>query len=391
MPVRNTDVSCWHALLTSGSNMKIATIVGARPQFIKTAILSRILQSRPDVNEFLIHTGQHYDRELSEVFFQDLMIREPAYNLGVGSGSHGEQTAEMLHGIERVLLTEKPDCVVVYGDTNSTLAGALAASKLNLLLVHVEAGMRSFNRQPEEINRVLTDHCSDLLFAPTTNAVENLRSEGIEKGVHLVGDLMYDAVLQYGRIAQVRSRVLQTLKLRANHYVLATVHRAENTDSAEQLQIIVDALKKVGHRIQVIFPIHPRTRNAALRFGISLQAPGLQAIDPIGYLDMMMLQKNARAIITDSGGVQKEAFFHKVPCVTVRRETEWTELLSSGWNRLAPPFNADTVVRGVEAALASSPDAGNHLFGKGYSAECMADIMLKHFTNADTPTASNFV
>jgi UDP-GlcNAc3NAcA epimerase len=240
--------------------------------------------------------------------------------------------------------------------------------------------MRSFNRQPEEVNRVLTDHCSDLLFAPTTNAVENLRSEGIKKGVHLVGDLMYDAVLQYGRIAEAKSRVLQMLELTTSHYALATVHRAENTDSADQLQIIVDGLKKVARSIQVIFPVHPRTRNAALRFGISLQAPGLRLVDPMGYLDMMMLQKHARAIITDSGGVQKEAFFHKVPCVTLRRETEWTELLSSGWNRLAPPVNAETVVTGVAAALASTPNAGNHLFGEGGSAERMADILLQHYT-----------
>jgi UDP-GlcNAc3NAcA epimerase len=361
--------------------MKIATIVGARPQFIKAAVLSRSLQSRPEVNEFLIHTGQHYDRELSDVFFQELMIPKPAYHLGVGSGPHGEQTAQMLQGIEEILLAERPDCTIVYGDTNSTLAGALAASKLKILLAHVEAGLRSFNRQmPEEINRVLADHSSDLLFAPTAIAVGNLRREGIEEGVHLVGDVMYDAVLQYGRIADATSRVLQTLHVTTKQYALATIHRAENTDSAHPLQVILDALRKIAQHLPVIFPAHPRTRHAALRFGISLQAPGLQIVAPMGYLDMMMLEKHALAIITDSGGVQKEAFFHRVPCVTLRSETEWTELVSSGWNRLAPPINPETVVTGIEAAIRSAPGSGNHLFGQGRSAEQIADILLERRT-----------
>lgn len=365
--------------------MRIATIVGARPQFIKAAVLSRSLQSRARISEFWIHTGQHYDRKLSEVFFQELMIPEPAYNLGVGSSSHGQQTGEMLQGIERILLAERPDCVIVYGDTNSTLAGALAASKLNMKLVHVEAGMRSFNRQPEEVNRVLTDHISNLLFAPTTNAVVNLRREGIEHGVHWAGDVMYDAVLQYGRVAERKSRVLEAFQLKSKQYVVATIHRAENTDSAHHLRVIGDALGKIAKQIPVIFPIHPRTLYAASRFGIYLQAPGLQLADPLGYLDMMMLQKHARAIITDSGGIQKEAFFHGVPCVTLRRETEWTELLSLGWNRLAPPINAETVLAGVEAALTAAPDSGDHLFGHGRAAELITDILTDGSTTWELP------
>jgi UDP-GlcNAc3NAcA epimerase len=367
-------------LADHGSHVKIATVVGARPQFIKAAVLSRTLQSRSDVGEFWIHTGQHYDRELSAVFFEDLMIPEPAYNLGVGSGQHGKQTAEMLQAIEQVLLAERPDCVVVYGDTNSTLAGALAAVKLGIRLVHVEAGMRSFNRQPEEINRVLTDHSADLLFAPTANAVGNLRREGIEKGVYLVGDVMYDAVLLYTSVAAATSRIVEQLDLATRPYLLATIHRAVNTDSVHELRTIVEALAKMADNITVVFPVHPRTRQAALRFGICLEAPGLKLISPVGYLDMMMLQKNAQVIVTDSGGIQKEAFFHGVPCVTLRCETEWTELLSLGWNRLAPPIDAATVTAEIEAALASTPGLGGHPYGDGRSAEKIAHILL-----SDTP------
>ena len=360
--------------------MKIATVVGARPQFIKAAVLSRSLRSRSHVREFWIHTGQHYDRELSEVFFQDLMLPEPAYNLSVGSGPHGRQTAEMLKAIEQILLAEEPDFVVVYGDTNSTLAGALAAAKLDIKLAHVEAGMRSFNRQPEEINRVLTDHTADLLFAPTVNAVRNLRREGIEQGVHLVGDVMYDAVLLFTSVAAEKSRIVEQLDLATRPYLLATIHRAVNTDSPRELRIIVDALAKLAAQITVVFPVHPRTQQAAIRFGISLSIPGLKVINPVGYLDMMMLEKSAQVIVTDSGGIQKEAFFHGVPCVTVRAETEWTELLSSGWNRLAPPLSTATVVAAIEAALGLIPSSGDDPFGQGRSAERITDILLSHST-----------
>lgn len=368
--------------------MRIAAIVGARPQFIKAAVLSRSLQSRGQVSEFWIHTGQHYDQELSEVFFEELTIPKPAFNLGVGSRSHGWQTGEMLQGIEQVLLAEGPDCVIVYGDTNSTLAGALAASKLDVKLVHVEAGMRSFTRQPEEVNRVLTDHVSDLLFAATPNAVENLRREGIERGVYCAGDLMFDAVLQYGRVAERNSRILERHQLKSKQYVLATIHRAENTDSAHHLQVIGEAIREISKHIPVVFPVHPRTRHAASKFGISLQAPGLRLISPVGYLDMMTLEKHARVIVTDSGGIQKEAFFHGVPCVTLRGETEWTELLSAGWNRLAPVIDAQTVIAGVEAALGSAPDSRCQLFGNGRAAERMTDILLEGNTIAPPPTHS---
>ncbi len=358
--------------------MKIATIVGARPQFIKAAVLSRSLRSKSHVSEFWIHTGQHYDRELSDVFFQDLVIPEPAYNLGVGSGQHGQQTAEMLKAIEQILVAERPDCVVVYGDTNSTLAGALAAAKLDIRLAHVEAGMRSFNRQPEEINRVLTDHTADLLFAPTVNAVRNLCREGIERGVHLVGDVMYDALLLYANVATAKSRIVERLNLATRPYLLATIHRAVNTDSPLELRIIVDALAQMAAKITVVFPVHPRTHQAAIRFGISLSTPGLKVINPVGYLDMMMLEKNAQVIVTDSGGIQKEAFFHGVPCVTLRAETEWTELLSSGLNRLAPPTNTATVVAAIEAALGLTPSSGGDPYGQGRSADHITDILLNH-------------
>jgi UDP-GlcNAc3NAcA epimerase len=356
--------------------MRIATIVGARPQFIKAAVLSRSLQTRAQVSEFWIHTGQHYDQELSEVFFQDLMIPKPAFNLGVGSQSHGRQTGEMLQGIEQILVTERPDCVIVYGDTNSTLAGALAASKLDMKLVHVEAGMRSFNRQPEEVNRVLTDHVSDLLFAATPNAVENLRREGIERGLYCPGDLMFDAVLHYRRVADRNSRILETQQLKSKQYALVTIHRAENTDSAHHLRVVLEAICEIASHIPVIFPVHPRTRLAASKFAVSLQAPGLQLIGPVGYMDMMTLEKHARVVITDSGGIQKEAFFHGVQCVTLRSETEWTELVTAGWNRLAPPTNTQVIVESFEAALTAAPDSRPHLFGDGCAAELMTEILL---------------
>ncbi len=306
------------------------------------------------------------------------MIPEPAYNLGVGSGHHGHQTAEMLRAIEQLLLAERPDCVVVYGDTNSTLAGALATTKLKIPLAHVEAGLRSFNRQmPEEINRVLTDHSSDFLFAPTANAVDNLRREGIAEGVHLVGDVMYDAVLQYASMADAKSHILQRLSLTTKQYVLATIHRAENTDSSGRLQAILDAFGQIAHTIPVIFPVHPRTRHAACRLGVLLTPSGLQLINPVGYLDMMMLEKHALVIVTDSGGVQKEAFFHRVPCVTLRCETEWIELLASGWNRLVPPLNSETIMAGIEDAIAAAaPSSVTHLYGGGRSAEQIVGILL---------------
>jgi UDP-N-acetylglucosamine 2-epimerase len=320
--------------------MKVVNVVGARPQFIKLAPILKAVErhnqqypNRP-IQEILVHTGQHYDYEMSQVFFDELGLKVPDYHLGVGSGSHGYQTGEMLKRIEEVLLKEKPDLVMVYGDTNTTLAGGLAASKLHIPVAHVEAGLRSFNKKmPEEINRVLTDHLSDLLFCLTQTAVENLRREGIEKGVYLVGDVMYDAVLLYLDLAERKSEIMERLGLKPKSYALATVHRAENTDQPERLRTIFDGLERVAEEgLSVILPLHPRTRKHLNTLGIHPKE--VQVLDPVSYLDMLVLEKNARVILTDSGGVQKEAFFFRVPCVTLREETEWVETVERGWNTL---------------------------------------------------------
>jgi UDP-GlcNAc3NAcA epimerase len=360
--------------------MKVASIVGARPQFIKAAAVSRVLRATRGVEEVLVHTGQHYDENMSEVFFQELEIPAPDYNLGIGSGSHGSQTGRMLETLERVLLKEKPDWVLVYGDTNSTLAGALAAVKLHIPVAHVEAGLRSFNRRmPEEINRVLTDHASDLLFAPTQAAVENLRREGIsEERIHLVGDVMYDAALYYGEKARRESRILERLKLKSKEYVLATVHRAENTENPSRLRAIAEGLCEVSKEISVVFPAHPRTRKALERYGLLWEVEArLILIEPVGYLDMVMLEQNARLIATDSGGVQKEAFFYRVPCVTLRTETEWVELVELGWNRLLPQFDSET----IRHLLLQLPRAGRDapkLYGGGEAADQTVERLMWH-------------
>ncbi len=310
--------------------MKIITIVGARPQFIKAAPVSRVL--RRAHTEILIHTGQHYDYEMSAVFFEELNIPAPDYNLGVGSASHGKQTGEMLERIESVLLEEEPDLVLVYGDTNSTLAGALAAIKLHIPVAHVEAGLRSFNRaMPEEINRVLTDHASDVLFCPTDTAIQNLSAEGITSGVHNVGDVMYDALLYNIEIAQQRSRILDKFQIAPEEYLLVTAHRPRNTDHRARLISILDALNQID--APIIFPAHPRTQQAIERIDYRFE-PHIRLIEPVGYLDMLVLAKHARMILTDSGGVQKEAYLLGTPCITLREETEWVETLSGGWNVL---------------------------------------------------------
>lgn len=309
-------------------------------------MVSRVLRAKPGVREILVHTGQHFDDNMSEVFFRELDIPKPDYHLGIGGGTHGQNTGRMLEAIERVLMEEKPDWVLVYGDTDSTLAGALAAAKLHVPVAHVEAGLRSFNRRmPEEINRVLTDHIADLLFAPTEVAVRNLLREGIPPDrVHWVGDVMYDAALYYGEKAEKQSRILSRLGLKPKSYILATIHRAENTDDPVRLEVLLQALAEVHREIPVVFPVHPRTRKRAEAFGLGPLLNTVMAVDPVGYLDMVMLERNARLIATDSGGVQKEAFFHKVPCVTLREETEWMELVEAGWNKLCPPTKRDQVL-----------------------------------------------
>lgn len=309
---------------------KIVSIVGARPEFIQASPLSKKIRER--FKEVLVHTGQHYDPNMSDVFFRELELPKPDYNLGVGSGSHGGQTGRMMIEIEKVLLKERPDVVVSFGDTNSTLAGALTAAKLHIKIAHVEAGLRSFNRlMPEEINRVLVDHLADFLFCPTETAVRNLKKEGITKGVFNTGDVMYDSVLQLYKRAGKESKILETVNLSPKSYLYATVHRAENTDNPQNMKGIFKAFEESGETI--VLPIHPRTAKAIKQLGIQV-GPGTKIIEPIGYLDNLILMGNAKKILTDSGGIQKQAFFLEVPCITLRSETEWIETIESGWNVL---------------------------------------------------------
>ncbi|MGI6649730.1 MAG: non-hydrolyzing UDP-N-acetylglucosamine 2-epimerase [Bacillota bacterium] len=360
--------------------MKIVTIIGARPQFIKAATVSRAIaeynqtltEGQEPIKEILVHTGQHYDENMSDIFFEELGIPYPDYHLGIGSTSHGAQTGRMLEEIEKVLLGEQPDRVLVYGDTNSTLAGALAAAKLHIPVAHVEAGLRSFNRQmPEEINRVLTDHIADILFAPTKAAVDNLKREGIgEEKIHLVGDVMYDAALYYGKRAQELSQILDQYQLQPGKYILTTIHRAENTDDPVRLKAIFEGLVQVAKEIPVVLPLHPRTRAALIRDGLHEMAiNSLIVIPPVGYLDMVMLEKNARLIATDSGGVQKEAYFYRVPCVTLREETEWIELVETGWNYLLEPSDPEKIAASIKTRLDNKGCIYFNFYGQGEAAK----------------------
>lgn len=334
---------------------KIVTVIGARPQFIKASAVSRALQSYGRLSELLIHTGQHFDSNMSEVFFSELAMPTPKYNLGVHGGKHGAMTGQMLEGIERILVDEQPDAVLVYGDTNSTLAGALAAVKLHIPVAHVEAGLRSFNmRMPEEVNRILTDRISTWLFTPTEAAVQHLRSEGVAANrIVPVGDVMYDVALHFGARVAGTGGALSRLGLPSGGYILATVHRAENTDDPARLDVIVAALIAAAQRQLVVWPLHPRTRGVLQRKGLldALTASGVRLIEPVGYVEMVQLEKYAALVVTDSGGVQKEAYFFQVPCVTMRDETEWVELVQAGWNRLAPPEDPGTVIAAIRDAL----------------------------------------
>ncbi len=357
--------------------MKVATIVGARPQFIKMAPVSRELRKHFD--EIVIHTGQHYDYEMNKIFFEQLNIPEPDYYLGVGSGTHGYQTGEMLKRIEEVLIEEKPDLVLVYGDTNSTLAGALAAVKLHIKVAHVEAGLRGFDKKmPEEINRVLTDHVSDYLFAPTETAIKNLHREGIKDGVYLTGDVMYDALLHNIKIARKKSRILDKLGLRPKEYMLATVHRAENTDNRKNLESIIDAFIESNELI--VFPAHPRTQKYLKTYGLMKKiekATNIILIPPVGYLDMLVLEENARKILTDSGGVQKEAYFLKVPCITLRDRTEWVETVEDGWNILVGA-NKGKILKAI-AEFEPRRETYEYKFGEGDSSRRIVAILVEHF------------
>jgi UDP-GlcNAc3NAcA epimerase len=347
--------------------VKILSVVGNRPQFVKSGPLSLALRNRAE--EITLHTGQHYDRELSEIFFEELELPPPAYRLDAGSGSHAEQTARMLPGIERVVLDERPDRVLVYGDTNSTLAGALAAAKVGVPVAHVEAGLRSFDRtMPEELNRILVDRLSDLLFCPTEIAVANLRREGVVDGVHVVGDVMLDANLRLAPIARERSRALADAGVQPGEYVLATIHRPVNVRK-ESLAQILDGLGRLAE--PVVFPAHPRTRDALSEHGIDLPE-SVRLRPPAGYLDFAALASQARVVVTDSGGVQKEAYWYRVPCVTVRTTTEWVETVEAGWNRLVAA-DASAIVSAISAA---QPPL-NHplLYGDGHAADLIADVL----------------
>lgn len=343
--------------------MKVATVVGARPQFVKAAPVSRVLRQRHA--ECLIHTGQHYDARMSQLFFDELDIPDPDYNLGVGSGPHGKQTGEMLGAIEAILLADRFDLVLVYGDTNSTLAGALVAAKLSIPLAHIEAGLRSFNRDmPEEINRVIADHVANVLFCPTEYAVNNLAAEGIRLGVHNVGDVMLDALRERMCHGLPVEHVLGRHGLERRSYVLATIHRAENTDQPERLRSILAGLAALDE--PVLLPLHPRTRAAMQQFGIAPDAGWVQFSEPLSFSEMLAAEANARVIVTDSGGVQKEACWLGVPCVTTRNETEWIETVESGWNVLVGT-DAESIVRAVRTASApgnATPLAGERASDK---------------------------
>jgi len=360
--------------------IEVLHVVGARPQFIKVApVLEAFRRLWPEVRQRVLHTGQHYDYVMSRVFFEEMGLPDPDVHLGVGSGTHAYQTGEMIKGIEREIVSNRPS-LVVYGDTNSTLAGALAAAKLHVPVAHVEAGLRSFNkRMPEEINRVLTDHVSDLLFCPTPTAVENLKREGVTHGVHHVGYVMCDAALRFGAVAERTSQILARLRLEPQTYAVLTVHRAENTDDAERLLNICLAVEQLAEELPVIFPVHPRTRKAFERLGRQLRR--IRVIDPLPYLDMLMLTKHARAVLTDSGGLQKEAFFFRVPCVTLRDETEWVETLQGGWNRLAGT-EPSSILERVHELLTSPPRSepfNDDPFGGGRASERIIQVVRARY------------
>ncbi|MCI2397792.1 UDP-N-acetylglucosamine 2-epimerase (non-hydrolyzing) [Aliiroseovarius subalbicans] len=357
---------------------RILTVIGARPQFIKAAAVSRAISATKGVNEILVHTGQHYDANMSDIFFQEMGIPTPAYQLDISGGSHGQMTGRMLEQLEAIMLKEQPDAVLVYGDTNSTMAGALAAAKLNIPLAHVEAGLRSFNcRMPEEVNRVLTDHCASLLLTPTDTATQNLAEEGITGDqVVQVGDVMYDAALFFGRLAGEHSNLLETSGVDVGRFVLATIHRQENTDDPERLRAVFEGLEKVARTLPVVVPLHPRTKGRLEDAGMLNLTDNLKTVAPLGYIEMVAHERAAAVIVTDSGGVQKEAFFYGVPCVTLRDETEWVELVEAGWNRLVPPLNAAIIAQAVSQAVGTK---GQNVtpYGAGDASERIVSTLLR--------------
>ncbi len=372
--------------------MKILTIVGARPQFVKAAVVSRAIASYNSstdsrkISEVIVHTGQHYDANMSDIFFKEMHIPEPEYNLGIHNGPHGEMTGRMLEKIEKVIVKEKPQAVLVYGDTNSTLSGALAAAKLHVPVAHVEAGLRSFNlNMPEEINRILTDHISNLLFCPTETAVRNLLNEGIGGNSKVfpkapvvlnVGDVMYDAAIFYRQIARP-SEYIRTIAdgMNGNYYV-ATLHREDNTDNYERLSNIVEALESIAETTPIILPLHPRTRKALSEHG--LQFSKVTLIDPVGYFDMLLLLNSCKAVFTDSGGVQKEAYFFRKPCITLRNETEWIELVQHGFNIIVGA-DKSAIIEAERAMSGKAPGDQVHLYGHGNAGAGIIKTLVNYF------------
>ncbi len=364
--------------------VKIITVVGARPQFIKAAAVSRVISSDFSgfIQEKIIHTGQHFDENMSKVFFDELSIPKPHYHFDISGGGHGSMTGKMLEAIENVLLQEKPDWLLVYGDTNSTLAGALAAAKLHIPVAHVEAGLRSFNmRMPEEINRILADRVATQLFCPTQTAVNNLAAEGIVQEVYNVGDVMYDVALYYKKRARNESKVFQRLPIKSKSYILATCHRAENTDDKNNLQQILTGLFFASKKMPVVFPLHPRTKKLIESFGLKDFLGNLIVVEPLPFLDMVALEQDAHLILTDSGGVQKEAFFYNVPCITMRNETEWVETVDLGWNYLVGA-NADLIIGAVDLHEQRPPMRTSSMpYGNGDASNSILKQMMKNIIN----------
>ena len=352
--------------------LKIVSVVGARPQFIKASPVSKALRKKH--KEFLVHTGQHYDENMSRLFFQEMNIPEPDVNLEIGSGSHAQQTGQMMIGLEKILQQQNADFVLVYGDTNSTLAASVTASKLGIPVAHVEAGLRSFNRaMPEEVNRVLTDKISNVLFCPTQISVDHLRNEGITSNVFLIGDVMYDAVQQFKKIAGQKSEIFSILNLEPKDYVLVTCHRAENTNDPARMQNIVGALAESAKK--VVFPVHPRTVGFLQKYDFWKKLTAMEhikIIEPVGYLDMIQLEQHAEKIVTDSGGVQKEAYFFGVPCITMRDETEWIETVQDGWNLLTGA-SKEKIVQAINTFSPVSEQKQH--YGKGNAGELIAQIL----------------
>ena len=357
---------------------KLVTIVGARPQFIKASPVSNALKASGLINEIIIHTGQHYDSNMSDIFFEELGIDEPKYKLNLGGGNHGEMTGKMLEGIEKILLSEKPDMVLVYGDTNSTLAGTLAAVKLHIPVAHVEAGLRSFNRKmPEEINRILADQCSDILFCPTQSSVDQLKKEGIVGKCLYVGDVMYDVALMSKKKLGDKTQTLEKLNLKNKQFALATCHRAENTDIADRLTSILTALAKISQSMPVVFPIHPRTLKVINDLNLQHLLKTIHTTEPLGFLETIELEIHAKVILTDSGGMQKEACFQGTPCITLRDETEWVETVSSGWNSIVGA-DQEKIITAFDKALnldvktLPNPD----FYGQGDASEKICNSIL---------------